>query len=89
MVNVEGVRCRALLNTGAGSSYASAALLNLLAKRDYRRETRRVEMMLGTVTREMELCTINVLSVESDLNINVDVTKVEKHELLKLYLHQN
>ena len=28
VVKVEGVKCRALLDTGAGSSYASAALLN-------------------------------------------------------------
>ena len=84
IVNVEGVKCRALLDTGAGNSYASAALLNLLAKRECRKETRRVEMMLGTVTREMELSTINVQSVESDFNINVDVTKVENHELLEV-----
>ena len=81
VVNVEGMRCRALLDTGAGNSYASAALLSILTKCDYQRETRRVEMMLGTVTREMKLCTINVQSVGSDFNINVDVTKVEKHEV--------
>ena len=28
VVKVQGVKCRALLDTGAGSSYASAALLN-------------------------------------------------------------
>ena len=84
IVNVEGVKCRALLDTGAGSSYASAALLNCLKRRDCHRETRRVEMMLGAVTREMELSTINVQSVESDFNINVSVTKVEKPQLLQV-----
>jgi hypothetical protein len=84
IVNVEGVKCRALLVTGAGSSYTSAALLNCLKRRDCHRETRRVEMMLGAVTREMELSTINVQSVESDFNINVNVTKVEKPQLLQV-----
>lgn len=50
VVNVEGVKCRALLDTGVGSSDASAALLKRLAKRDHRKEIRRVEMMLGAVT---------------------------------------
>ena len=50
LVNVEGEKCRALLDTGAGSSYASAALLNRLSNLDRRKEVRRVEMMLGTVT---------------------------------------
>jgi hypothetical protein len=35
----------------AGSSYASAALLKRLSNRDHRKEVRRVEMMLGAVTR--------------------------------------
>ena len=30
VVEVQGVKCRALLDTGAGSSYASAALLDRL-----------------------------------------------------------
>ena len=60
IVDVEGVMCRALLDTGAGSSYASAALLDKLPKRESKRETRKVEIMLGTTTREMELRTINV-----------------------------
>jgi hypothetical protein len=84
IVNVEGVKCCALLDTGAGSSYASAALLNCLKRRDCHRETHHVEMMLGAVTCEMELSTINVQSVESDFNINVSVTKVEKPQLLQV-----
>ena len=40
VVKVQGVRCRALLDTGAGSSYASAALLKLLKVRPYQREVR-------------------------------------------------
>ena len=47
VVNVEGVKCRALLDTGAGSSYASGALLNRLTNRKRHKEIRRVEMMLG------------------------------------------
>lgn len=39
-VNVEGVLCRALLDTGAGSSYASAALLDKLPKRSRAKEIR-------------------------------------------------
>ena len=38
IVEVEGIKCRALLDTGAGSSYASAALLDRLHKRAVRKE---------------------------------------------------
>ena len=82
LVEVEGVSCRALLDTGAGSSYASAALLNKLPKRNHREEVRRVDMMLGSVTRRMEVSSINVKAVEGNFNIDVEVTKVEKGDLL-------
>ena len=49
-VNVEGVMCRALHQTGAGSSYASEVLLDKISKRTRTREVRRIEMMLGPTT---------------------------------------
>jgi hypothetical protein len=84
VVNVEGVKCRALLDTGAGSSYASAALLNRLTNRKRHKEIRRVEMMLGAVTREMELSTVNVEALDGKFKLNVSVTKVDKSELLNV-----
>jgi hypothetical protein len=38
IVEVEGVKCRALLDTGAGSSYSSAALLDRIPKRPSKKE---------------------------------------------------
>ena len=62
-VNVEGIECRARLDTGAGSSYASAALLDRLAKRSQSKEVRTIEMMLSSSTREVCLLKINAESV--------------------------
>lgn len=83
-VSVEGVLCRALLDTGAESSYASAALLDKLPKRSRAKEVRRIEMMLGATTREVELSTIKVRSIEGGEELSVDVTRVERGELLRI-----
>ena len=40
VVGVEGMKCWALLDTGVGSSYASASLFNRLPKRSSSREIR-------------------------------------------------
>ena len=82
VVSVEGVKCRALLDTGSGNSYASAALMGLLPKRGIRKEVRHVEMMLGSVTKEMELSNVRVEDVNGNFAMDVCVTKVEKGELL-------
>ena len=52
VVEVLGVKCRALL---VGSSYASAALLDRLKIRPHQREVRQVEMMMGVVTKPVEI----------------------------------
>ena len=82
VVDIEGIKCRALLDTGAGNSYASAALLDLLPKRSRKKEVRRVEMMLGSVTREMEQSTVRVKATNGEFAMDVNVTKVDKGELL-------
>ena len=84
VVKVQGVRCRALLDTGAGSSYASAALLKLLKVRPYQREVRQIEMMLGAVTKQVEIFQVQVSSTSGDLCSDTEVTKVDKNQLLSL-----
>ena len=84
IVDVEGVKCRALLDTGAGNSYASAALLDRLSKRESKRETKKIEMMLRTTTREMEQQAITVKGISEQFSMPIEVTKVEKGELVLL-----
>ncbi len=82
VVNVEGIKCRALLDTGAGNLYVSAALLDLLPRRSRKKKVRRVEMMLVLVTKEMELSTVHVEAVNGEFAMDGSVTKVVKGELL-------
>ena len=81
VVAVQGVKCRALLDTGAGSSYASAALLDI---QPHQREVRQIEMMLGTVTKNVEIFKVQVSSMKGDFSLVTEVTKVDKRQLLAL-----
>ena len=47
IVDVNGVKCRALIDTGAGSSYASSKLLDTVKAQPKKKEIRRVEMLLA------------------------------------------
>ena len=46
VVEVCGIRCRTPLDTGAGSSYASAALLDRIGKQPVRKEFRNIEILM-------------------------------------------
>jgi hypothetical protein len=61
----------------------SAALLDQIPKRCPKKEVRKIDMMLGT-TREVELSTIQIGGLTGDFSLLVEVTKVNKNELLLL-----
>ena len=83
-VSVEGVICRALLDTGAGSSYASAALFDKLPRRSQSKEVRQIEMMLGSTIREVSISTISVGATDDSFKMDVEVTRVERGNLLMI-----
>ena len=82
VVKVEGVKSLALLDMGEGSSYASAALLNQISTRKRTKEVRKIEILLGTSTREVELVTIENGDVNGKFAMPVEVMKVDNGELL-------
>ena len=82
VIEVNGIKCRALLDTGAGSSYASAALLDKLRLKPERSEVRRIEMMIGATTERVEIYSLQISSVKGDFKLEAEVTKVDRKELL-------
>ena len=80
MVDVEGVTCHALLDTRAGSSYASATLLDRIGVH----QVRKIEMMLGVTTREVELTSVSVSTLAGNFQLAVEVNRVHKAALLEL-----
>lgn len=83
-VKVDGITCRALIDTGAGSSYASAQLLDLLKKRPCETKTRRVDMLISSKVTKLEVYDTVVESLDGNYQMSVKLTKVNKAELLSI-----
>ena len=84
VILVDGVKCRALLDTGAGSSYVSAGLMNVLKKKPIRKETKHIEMMMNSTTKNIEVFKVQIENVHRDVSFETELCKVERRELLKL-----
>ena len=84
VILVDGVKCRALLDTGAGSSYVSAALINVLKKNPIRKETKHIEMMMNSTNKSIEVFKVQIENVHLDVSFETELCKVERRELLKL-----
>ena len=84
IVKVNGIKCRALLDTGAGSAYASATIIDKINKRPVRTEYRNIEMMMHTTTKHVKIYQVEVSDVEGNHSINVEVSKVDKSVLISI-----
>ena len=84
VVSVVGIQCRALFDSGAGSSYASAALLDRLGKQPVRKEFKRIEMMMQATNREIEIHNIVIESLSGNFQLKTEVIKVNRSVLLNL-----
>ena len=84
IVYVNGIKCRALIDTGAGSCYASSTLVNRIGLKPTRRESRKVEMLLHTTVRKIDMYDLELKSAVSDFQLKIEVSSVEKQALLHL-----
>jgi len=84
VVEVNGIKCRALLDTGAGSSNASSAILDHLRIRPLGEEFKRIEMMLGSVNKAIGVDGVTIDSLDRNFRLESEVTKVDRGSLLSL-----
>ena len=69
VVMVKGIKCRALLDTGAGSCYVSEALIRHLGKKPARREHRCIDMMMHSTKKLVEIYDVNIVNLEGDFEL--------------------
>ena len=55
VIEVEGTICRALIDTGAGSSYASSKLISKINKKPIRKESKRIKTLMQSVVKKTEI----------------------------------
>ena len=84
VVLINGINCKALLDSGVGSSYIYSTISNLLRKLPVRKETKRIEMMMKSTARNIEICKATIESLSRTLTMKVELSKVERKTLLTL-----
>ena len=83
-VDVNRVKCWALLHTGAGSSYASSTLLDCLHLRPIRQQFKRIEIMFGTSNKAIDIYGLQIRIVDGKFILEAEVHKVDRKELSAL-----
>jgi len=84
IVKVNGVKCRALLDTGSTSTYMSAFLVDLLKIKPKQTLTRSIKTIVGLVTKRVETYSVEISDNDGKCVLPVSATKVDRKELLSL-----
>ena len=82
VVEVNGVRCRAIIDSGAGSSYVSAKLISLLKVKPVDVETKNIDMLIASKAARFEVYNLEFNSLDHQFSLTTKVTKINKSELL-------
>ena len=84
LLKVDSIITRALIDTGAGSSYISAKVGDMLNKKPCETSTKRVEMLMGSHLTKLETFDVTVQSLDNTFKTDTKLTKVNKSELLAI-----
>ncbi|XP_028408717.1 uncharacterized protein LOC114531281 [Dendronephthya gigantea] len=84
VVKVNGVMCRALIDSGAGGSYASAKLVTMIDEKPSETKLQRIDMLMGSKTTRLEYYDTEISALDGSYKMNVKLAKVEKPELLNV-----
>ena len=84
VIKVEGVICRALIDSGSGSSYVSAVLAIKINKKTKKKEPKKIEMMFYTTTKWVEISDVTIQNIKGNFELKTQLNKVEKDTLLSL-----
>ena len=69
-VNVDGIKCRALIDTGAGSSYMSSSLANRFKKNPLRKDYKQIETILHAETTKVKVYEVKVSNLEGNFKMS-------------------
>ena len=82
VVKIKGYKFRALLDSGASHSYMSSTAINLINTKST--GLKQIAILTGVTTRTVQVYEVVMCAITGDFKLDVNITKVEKRELLSL-----
>ena len=84
IVSVEGVKCRALINTGAGASYNSSKFVSLVNNKPVRTETKTIQTLMNSSSKKIPIYSVQISDTKHQLSFQTELHKLEKSVLVEL-----
>ena len=84
IVSVEGVKCHAVIGTGAGASYVSSKFISLINKKPAQTETKTIQTLLNTSRKKIPIYSVQISDTKHQFSFQTELHKLEKSVLVEL-----
>ena len=81
VIEVEGLKCRALIGTGAGGSHVSS---KVIGKKPIRKESNRIETLMHSVVQKTAIYELQIRDINLEFTLKIESNKVEKEVLIEI-----
>ena len=82
IIKVNGVKCRALLDTGSVRSYISESFIDLLRINPVRKEYKTIEALANSTTKKIEIYGVKVENLDENFSFQTGLNKLETEVLI-------
>ena len=72
VIEVEGVNCTALIDTGAGSAYVSSKLISRLNKKPIRKESKRIQTLMHSVVQKTAIYKLQIRDTNREFTLKIE-----------------
>ena len=87
-VNIEGIKCLALVDIGAGASYVSSTIISLINqkrnKKLIRTKSNQNERLVTSSMKNIKVYWLEIKDINNEFSFKTEISKLEKRALLEL-----
>ena len=83
IIGIEGIKCRALTDTGPGASYVSSTLIDRTNKKPIRKQYKRIETIMGSSIKSISIYPVEIQDSDHEFKFQTETNNLEKNVLLE------
>ena len=84
LIDIEGVKCQALIDTRAGAFYVSSTFTSHINQKPNQTETKKIETLMSTDTRKIKIYSIKIQDISCEFGFETEQNHLEKEVFLEL-----
>ena len=82
IIGIEGIKCRALIDTGPGVSYVSLNI-DRINKKPIRKQYKRTETIMGSSIKSISIYPVEIQDSDHEFKFQTETNNLEKNVLLE------